>query len=62
MQSNAHEIAKLRDEGGGCTGVGKDTLGSQQQWMETLHWQTQHFRQEHSEAQILASKLNKLKI
>jgi len=29
------------------------TLGSQQQWMETLHWQTQHFRQEHSEAQIL---------
>lgn len=21
--------------------------------METLHWQTQHFRQEHSEAQIL---------
>ena len=56
MQCNAHEIAKLRDEGGGCTGVGKDTLGSQQQWMETLHWQTQHFRQEHSEAQILGLK------
>ena len=37
------------------------TLGSQQQWMETLHWQTQHFRQEHSEAQILRSKSNKFK-
>ena len=35
------------------------TLGSQQQWMETLHWQTQHFRQEHREAQILGSKSKK---
>ena len=43
------------------SGVGSGTLGSQQQWMETLHWQTQHFRQEHSEAQILRSKSNKIK-
>ena len=58
--SEVHEIAKLRDRGvdwGGKSG----TLGSQQQWMETLHWQTQHFRQEHREAQILASKSKKLR-
>jgi hypothetical protein len=29
------------------------TFGSQQQWMETLHWQMQHFRQEQTDAQIL---------
>ena len=41
--------------------VGKGTFGSQQQWIETLHWQTQHFRQEHREAQILCENTITLK-